>query len=366
MSDYTSIEWTDASWVMVTGCDHVSPGCGLARPGTDDEETGRIGGCYSAKLTSGRLKHRPEYEGLAVGGRFTGEVRMLPDRLELPLKWRKPRKIFVCDMADLFHEKVDAGFIAQVWAVMAACPQHTFQVLTKRHARMRSLLSSTEFVRGVREALNALLDKLYENGKITQDIAEDIEAAPWPMQNVWCGVSAENQYWADRRIPALLSTPAAVRWVSAEPLLGPIDLGWVNGIDTLRPDWVGGSGGGSGAPHPLLDWIVTGGESGPKARPAHPDWFRSIRDQCTDAGVHYFHKQNGAWAPVVPDTWENRRETDWQVRHDGYAWPLAEPHGSEDGTEVTVRKVGKKAAGRLLDGREWNEFPHPQPAAVTP
>ena len=248
MSDNTGIEWADATWPIVAGCTHISEGCE---------------NCYAAKLTSGRLRHLPEYSGLAEHGRFNGTVRCLTDRLDWPLHWRKPRKIFVSDMADLFHEAVPDEFIVAVFGIMAQTPQHTYQVLTKRHGRMRSLLNSDKFcLTGMAAALSKGLD---------------VEAAPWPLPNVWLGVSAEDQHWADIRIPALLRTPAAVRFVSAEPLLGRIDLS------------LGRSGYWRS-----LSWVIAGGESGPGARPCELEWLRSLRDQCVDAGVPVFIKQLGA------------------------------------------------------------------------
>ena len=248
MADGTGISWTDSTWPVVTGCTHISEGCD---------------NCYAAKLTSGRLKHLPAYEGLAENGRFNGQVRLLPDRLDWPLRWRKPRKVFVSDMADLLHQDVPGSYIGQVWDVMARTRQHTYQVLTKRQARLRSLLRGWERV-----------------------------ADRDPLPNVWCGVSAENQKWADIRIPSLLDTPAAIRFTSLEPLLGPVDLSWVSGIDALQRDWVGSAAGGSGAPHPFLDWVIVGGESGPRSRRMEIAWLESIVGQCRDAGVPVWVKQD--------------------------------------------------------------------------
>lgn len=369
MGDGTSIEWTDASWVMIAGCDHVSEGCGLPR--WDDDLPG---GCYAAKLTSGRLKRRPEYEGLAEGGRFNGKVRLLEHRLEVPLHWRKPRKIFVSDMADLLHKDVPDEFIAKVWAVMALCPQHIFQVLSKRHARMRTLLNSVEFDGLFQEAYVRLAEELGH---------PDPSAPSLPLPNVWVGVSVESQKWADIRIPHLLGTRAALRWISVEPLLGPLDLDQPrcedhdrlevftdkHGFEWCEPCVADGFSGELSYGHwldPLNDgiaWVVGGGESGPGARPMHPGWARTLRDQCVDRGVAYFHKQNGAYAPVVDkpawgDVWvhPDGSTTAWDS-DDGHI-----RHGLGDfklGDAVLVRKVGKKAAGRLLDGRTWDEFPQP-------
>jgi protein gp37 len=269
VSDGTAIEWTDASWPITAGCDPASAGCD---------------NCYAAKLTSGRLAHLPAYTGLAVGGKFTGQIRLLPDRLEWPLHWRNPRKIFVCSMSDLFHPQVPDDYIAQAWAVMALAPQHTFQVLTKRHARMRTLLASALFAEMVAGHMAARLK------------VQRVAPLRGPLPNVWCGVSVENQNWANLRIPHLLRTPAAVRWLSCEPLLGPIDLAAASAGMIDR-----------------LGWVVAGGESGGNHRPLNLDWARSLRDQCVTAAVPYLFKQVGGRTP--------------------------------------------KAGGRLLDGRTWDQYP---------
>lgn len=251
MSDGTKIGWTDASWPVVTGCTHLSEGCD---------------NCYAAKLTGGRLKHLPAYAGLAEKGRFNGTVRMLPDRLDWPLHWRKPRKVFVSDMADLFHEAVPTTYIAQVFDVMRDAPQHTFQVLTKRHARMRSLARSAALGEG------------------------------WPLPHVWMGVSVENERWADIRIPALLDTPAAVRFLSCEPLLGPI---------RMRASLLVGA---ALEPRGGIGWVIAGGESGPGHRVMDIGWLEAIVGQCRDAGVPVFVKQDsgpraGQQGRIPDDLW---------------------------------------------------------------
>jgi protein gp37 len=356
MGDKTGIQWTEATWNPTTGCEHVSPGCD---------------NCYAASLASGRLAHVPAYAGLASGGRFNGTVRLLPERLDLPLRWTRPRMIFVNSMSDLFHKDIPDEFIAQVFGVMGACPRHTFQVLTKRHARMRSLTNSVQFRLAAMDAARS-----YSPQRLTP---------MWPFSNVWLGVSAEDQHWADIRIPALLDAQAVVRFVSAEPLLGPIDFTWLSGVNSLWPDWAGGPGGGTGARHPLLNWVIVGGESGPRARPMHPAWARTIRDDCEYAEVAFFLKQWGEWGPAP---WRVDRETGETVeaykaraeaacathvhtgncyQQDGRTvWHLYEPPHKPWSLERTslgpgsyepIRRWGKKAAGRELDGREWNEFP---------
>lgn len=275
VSDNSGIEWTDATLNVVTGCESISSGCDL---------------CY-ARTFAERWRGTP---GHYFENGF--DVTLRPDRLNLPLHWRKPRNIFVNSMSDLFHKDVPDEYVAQVFAVMAATPRHTFQLLTKRHGRMRSLLSSGHFQRQV--LAWAHRQKWGEGG-------EDLPPWAWPLGNVHLGVSAEDQAAADLRVPALLETPAAVRWVSAEPLLGPVDLSrW------MATGLVCGCGQApDGAPdaHECcaecmqperlpLGWVVVGGESGAGFRPMDIGWVRTIVTQCQAANVPVFVKQDsGRW-----------------------------------------------------------------------
>jgi protein gp37 len=477
VSTNTAISWTDATWSPVTGCTKVSDGCTH---------------CYIDRTPPFRMQHR-RFNGTEPGA--TTGVKLHSERLHIPLKWRKPRRIFVCSLADLFQDEVPDQFIAEVFAAMALAPQHTFQCLTKRHARMRSLLNSLDFQHMVAKAIDAravevdhdaaerwapiagfehyqasshgrirgasgflkphinpqtgrdavtlwanntpkvlpvhrlvLLahqpdapagaEACHRNGdkrdnrlanlrwgtrsenqrekvrhgsrggpqKLTPDQVEAIRlqrkagltqqaiadefgisrslvsmiesgrvwGAPdivWPLPNVWVGVSVENQKWADIRIPALLDTPAAVRWISAEPLLGPVVLapGWLTQLRSLRPG---------------LDWCVVGGESGSGARPMHPDWARSLRDQCLAAGVPFHFKQHGQHAPVHDkpahgDLWlaVDGATADWhhgdghiRVGDGDHLWP-----GSR--TALVRRARSKHDAGRVLDGQTWDQYP---------
>lgn len=349
MADHTAISWAEATWSPVSGCTRVSPGCDH---------------CYIERTPPFRKAHR-RFDGNGPGS--TTGVMLHPERLEIPLHWRKPRRVFVCSMADLFHDEVPDEYIARVWAIMVLSPQHTFQVLTKRPARMRSLLTSREWREGVQNHI-----AWYENP------AEEslMTWARWPLRNVWLGCTAENQQWADIRVPALLDTPAAVRWVSAEPLLGPLDLSrWTTKSGAMRSyrghfTMCNGAGGSCFTPwcscpchelpFDLLNWVVTGGESGPGARPAHPDWFRAIRDQCQAAGAAFHHKQNGEW---VPESWclhgNNAPAAflsiDGHVRHLVNGKPTEPPMSR--GQDITIRRCGKPRAGRELDGRVWDEYP---------
>jgi protein gp37 len=327
MSDRSGIEWTDATWNPVTGCTKVSPGCDH---------------CYAATFAE-------RWRGVP-GHHFENgfDLTLRPDKLTLPMSWRAPRRIFVNSMSDLFHADVPEDYIASVFAVMAATPQHTYQVLTKRHARMRALLRSPDFTRRVTDHL-AILARHRDGG---QPVMDPIALA-WPLPNVWLGVSVEDQRWADIRVPVLLDTPAAVRFLSCEPLLGRLDLGRWLGIEHYDSfGWgeellaalagrVGPAGG--------LHWVIVGGESGHRARPMDPEWVRDLREQCQAARVPFLFKQWGQWAPTGQLGVGDSREPGRLLVGD----PI-----DEHGQRVEMRRVGKHAAGRVLDGLTWDEFPH--------
>lgn len=320
MADGTHIEWTDATWQPITGCSVVSPGCT---------------NCYAMKLAGARLQHHPSRAGLTrdtkAGPVWTGEVRFNEQWLDQPLRWKRGRRIFVCAHGDLFAEGVPDEWIDRVFAVMALAPQHKFQVLTKRAQRMRDYLEAFSDDHWLPPRLMQLANF------IPAPMALD-EPPEWPLDNVWLGVSVEDQARADERIPPLLVTPAAKRFISAEPLLGPIDLTNLDHLGTLRRDHIHGISAISPYNRTLrgvLDWVIVGGESGPHARPMHPDWARSLRDQCQAAGVAYFFKQWGEWAP-------------------GH---IVERSFKETLVHEAMERVGKRAAGRLLDGRTWDEMP---------
>lgn len=344
----TAIEWTDRVWNPTTGCDQVSPGCDH---------------CYALTMAKrlkgmGSAKYQRDGDPRTSGPGFGLSVH--PSALTAPLHWRRPARVFVNSMSDLFHADVPDEFIARVWAVMAATPQHTYQVLTKRHGRMRSLLSTERFDLMVAREWTVL-------GVPDGSLDGGDHSPPWPLPNVWVGVSVEDQKRADLRIPALLDTPAAVRFLSCEPLLGAVDLSrWLDlppicGCGESPPGAPGAPGCSAWcmSPRPSgLGWVIAGGESGPRSRPMHPGWARQLRDQCQTAGVPFLFKQHGDWAPLpVQDNYQFRMETDHDIRWDGYHWPISQPHGAADGTEVIVRRFGKKGAGRLLDGRTWDQFP---------
>lgn len=295
MSD-TAIEWTEKTWNPTTGCDQVSPGCD---------------NCYALTLAKrlkgmGAEKYQKDGNPQTSGPGFG--ITEHPDALMIPLSWRKPQKVFVNSMSDLFHKGVSDEFIAKVFAVMAATPRHTYQVLTKRHGRMRSLLSSDAFRQQVQRRI----------ASVGNDPYVDRHWKAWPLPNVWLGVSVENQEWADIRVPALVETPAAVRFLSCEPLLGPVDVSrWLPRplCDSCEADM--------GAPmcntcyadfkSNHVGWVIAGGESGAGFRPVEQEWVRSLRDQCVTSGVPFLFKQWGGRTP--------------------------------------------KSGGRELDGLKWDEYP---------
>ena len=287
----TKIEWAERVWNPIIGCSVISPGCT---------------NCYAMRMAA-RLEPmgNARYAGLTrhtkAGAVWTGEVRLFKEALTLPLRWKRPRRIFVNSMSDLFHEDVPDEWIDRVFAVMALAPQHTFQVLTKRAERMRAYLTKPGRWAHVDEAMDHFSLDVWN----TLDGPERL-----PLPNVHLGVSVEDQARADERIPHLLATPAAVRWISAEPLLGPVDLRFLQpGDPPVEIDALAGTHGvyrPHGGENASLDWVVVGGESGPGARPMHPDWARSLRDQCAAAGVPFFMKQmsgprKSAMLPIPED-----------------------------------------------------------------
>jgi protein gp37 len=270
MSDNSRIAWCDATWNPIVGCSPVSAACDH---------------CYAARMGK-RLAGRCGYP------REFSQVTFREDSLDQPLRWRKPRRIFVCSMGDLFHEEARNEDRMRIWNVMCKAHWHTFLVLTKR------------------------AEEMYEWCRVY--------GCP---ENVWTGVTAENQETLDDRLVHLLRVASKVRFLSCEPMLGKIDIGTSIALayrgcktDGMERD---------------IEWVIAGGESGPGARPTHPEWVRSLRDQCAAGGVPFFFKQWGEWAYV-------------------------EPSGAPDDGGDVVR-VGKRAAGRLLDGREHLEFPKVKP-----
>lgn len=282
MADKTGIEWTDATWNPIVGCSIVSPGCT---------------NCYAMKMAARIERMNPgnHYAGTTKaskgGAVWTGKLALAPDHiLTAPLRWKRPRKIFVNSMGDMFHEDAPNEWIDKVFAIMALCPQHTFQVLTKRAERMREYFTKPHsapnislWQSGVCWAIDDLVQPRTDQSRCARD-----QVLHGPSPNVWLGVSCERQQEADDRIPLLLQTPAAVRFISAEPLLGPIDLER-GGFSLLRP-----IKSPAGKKWPGLDWVIVGGESGPGARGFDLRWARSIIDQCRSDGAACFMKQAGS------------------------------------------------------------------------
>ncbi|MES2301899.1 MAG: phage Gp37/Gp68 family protein [Pseudomonadota bacterium] len=349
MSDNTHIEWADATVNAINGCSVTSPGCTH---------------CYAMKLAGTRLRDHPTRNGLTTmtkaGPVWNGKVRLHEPALLQPLKWKRPRRILWNAHGDTFHDSVPDAWIDRVFAVAALTPQHTHMILTKRSKRMREYLTRHRW-------------------HLWAAIGREIDAKRWaklppimggdctPVPNVWLGVSVEDQTRADERIPDLLATPASVRFLSCEPLLGPVSLAHIPHpkhegmfIDALD----GHSWGYTSSPldsRSPVDWVIAGGESGPGARPMHPDWARSLRDQCTAAGVPFHFKQWGEWLPVYD---REATDPDWrkcsaiEQMYPGGRWlNLSGGHGFDGERVHWVHKTGKKLAGRMLDGAEYNGLP---------
>jgi len=444
----TKIAWSEFTWNAIVGCSKV-PRVGKGKSPCHfcyamGDAPHRFPAVYEREgvVKLGSNPKRPgltfvprdgDGKSLGKGAQWTGEVRLLPWKLDEPLRRKKPTKYFVNSLADIFHDtlvRCEEGrrFIAAIFGVMAACPQHTFQILTKRDPRpwfewlsqqpapcrpdgLPAAIGETVLGwcwRGdawdivVPRECNFIAEAADHASVEHVDVSaamQDMEPAPvWPLPNVWVGVSVEDQSAADERIPWLLDTPAAVRWLSVEPMLGPVDLSeWIGVRDCPTCDGEGvlakdieaheretgceerhdidddgahchcgvtlppcpdcaDYSQGRRRPDPI-DWVVCGGESGPGARPMHPDWARSLRDQCVEAGVKFHFKQWGAWTSVASDdpTWTH------MVAPDGRTFARGEDIPLDVMTNMSavafMKRVGKKAAGRMLDGRTWDEFP---------
>jgi len=284
----TKIEWTEATWNPIIGCSKISPGCENCYA---EKMAGRLSNIVSTahylRVVEQNVSAPFVHRGLQI---WNGQTHFVESALDKPLKRKKPTMYFVCSMGDLFHESVPFEWIDKVMAVIAQTPQHTFQILTKRADRMNKYFERSEYDFGY---------------KITP--------------NIWLGVTVENQEQADKRIPILLEIPAAIRFVSIEPMLGQIYLtdfenpfyNYIDKTENINS----------------IDWVICGGETGTKARPMHPDWVRSLRDQCKETNTPLFFKSWGEYAPFT----------------------------HEKGFEMV--KVGKKKSGNLIDGKQYRDFP---------
>lgn len=378
----SKIEWTEKTWNPIVGCSKISAGCK---------------NCYAIGM-AWRLQHighsAAKYAGTVEktpGGQknWTGKINIpriadlhFNDPFDLlgPLGWKKPAMVFVNSMSDLFHEAVPFKVIDAIFAIMVLTPQHKYQVLTKRPGRMLEYFSAgkEDLVKRWEEATYdmSLCDKNEDMDGPACAVYNRCERE-WPLSNIWLGVSVEDQKAADERIPLLLQVPAAVRFLSCEPLLGPLDLmqdqlrrkdgsyPFPYLADKYRTKWLHN-----------IDWVICGGESGHGARPLHPDWVRSLRDQCKKAGAAFFLKQWGEYytKSILTTTGEPTFRMFTSKQHwvdKAQTWVRGGLCISIDGREckigkdfkecaypvVIMDKVGKKKAGRLLDGREWNEYP---------
>lgn len=413
MADRTKIEWTDATINPIRArrrmpdgtirlgwhCEHVSEACRH---------------CYAEAINRDRfgtgLDYKPRH--IAAKGGEVEIVLVMAPLFEM-LRWRRPRRVFVCSMTDLFADFVPDRKIDHVFAAAALAPRHTLQVLTKRPDRMRRYMSDPDTIRRVYDIASDIALSEQLDVTLIADPPRESFAPPaprcrgrWPLPNVWLGVTAERQTEADARIPVLLDTPAAKRFVSVEPMLGAVDLRrWASlsyecgascGLRLPGPPKIercvecGEDCGpetepivSEGCPrcggelefvcpdcghymvfqHPdtrYLDWVICGGESGPGARPMHPDWARSLRDQCKDAGVPFFFKQWGEWAPGERCPFPTRTEQTALWFNDQWAFDTLTVKQSEKmhrDDEPDLYRCGKARAGDLLDGAQHHEFP---------
>lgn len=368
--------WWDRNWPVLEGCAPCSPACD---------------NCFAAEYAHRFGGSLPYLRGLTTkDGKWNGTVIMRQDQLELPLKTKKPTVWFVAERSDLFHPAVPFEFIASVFGAISHARHHNFMVLTKRPERMAEFfvwLSSetthkeawvatvnhAEFICGEKKGARGSENDPAECLAISAFYDRSIIAKgghphgshydQWPLPNLWLGVTAENQEQAEKRIPLLLQTPSAHRFVSVEPMLGAIDLS-----QHLNLHWRSTAGIDLDAPQfePRLNWIICGGESGRNARPTHPDWVRSLRDQCHAAGVPFFFKQWGEWAGGKFDRRKGKMicnpssvgEEIGRIFWTNKSFPKVKLWGESDHywTHASTL-VGKKAASRLLDGKEHLDFP---------
>jgi protein gp37 len=329
MAYVTHIGWADSTWNVVTGCSVISPGCT---------------NCYAMKLAGTRLRHHPSRAGLTADSKagpvWNGETRTNWEWMDQPLSWTKPRKIFVAAHGDLFHDGVPWEDVAVIVGTAIAAHHlrgHIFQILTKRPARMLELWRREDFWELANSTAWQLVaervDPLERRSDDARATLDDYDLGT-PCRGLWLGFSSENQEWFDKRWLDMVTIAAAgwVTWCSAEPLLGPIDLD---------------------AAALALSWLVVGGESGPNARPSHPDWFRSLRDQCLAAQVPFLFKQWGAFAVIGGGMGLASHEPLRQFEDRRWAATSTTDPRRFD----LMARIGKKRAGRLLDGVQHDGYP---------
>lgn len=325
MGKTTGIEWCDSTWNPIRGCSRVSEGCR---------------NCYAESVAARFSGPGRPYHGLAtfktigegtpaerVEAHWTGEVRFIEKHLRDPLSWKKPARIFVNSMSDLFHPGVREEWLASIFDVMARAPQHTYIILTKRPENMRDALAAA-----TDPAVSSAFERTYSQ--------------PFPPPNWWFGVSVEDQKTADHRVPILLQSRASVRFISYEPAIGPVDFGKAAGGEVEFS---------------ALDWLIVGGESGSQARPMHPDWARSARDLCLATGVSFFFKQWGEWSPTGPVKSRqcaigNGGTVIEPLIAENFAKSVRENPGLDTHFSLMYH-IGKHNAGSHLDGVESKEFP---------
>lgn len=330
MSDNSKIEWNDATWNPIIGCSKCSPGCDH---------------CYAERMAC-RLSAmgKKGYSQVITGNHWNGTTTLIEEALDIPTRWKRPRKIFVCSMGDLFHESVSMLDILDVMQRIRRCKQHTFLILTKRPWHINEYLL----------------------------FAKKVHTLP---QNLWVGTTVCNQYEAELKIPYLLKIPAAVRFVSIEPMLGKINLdngetSWLTCKNRNKPTVYNASQSSPigfvccqsfmvyGDHFHGIDWVICGGESGPGARPMHPDWVRSLKNQCEFANIPFLFKQWGEWAPENDYT----RAYLTNAKSLVYIKPTGEvvktgTYGAALNKNQLINRVGKKNAGRLLDGKLFDQYP---------
>lgn len=379
MGDKTGIQWTDATWNPIVGCSIVSPACtncyAMAQAARIQRMAAGAGKETHYALTTKEVNGKPVW---------SGHIFPAPEHIFLkPIAWKRPRRIFVNSMSDLFHDGVDMLTIASVYAVMIVAHHHrghTFQWLTKRAKRAREVLNNPSFWGMVEAAIGETIDQMsfgVRSVKIAGTMAITLRrkigkyGPKNPPPGIWAGVTAERQQEWDERTEHLRHTPAAVRFVSIEPMLGEIDMHLIQTSHGF-PQHIDSKGKAHDLPH-WLHWVICGGESGPDARPLHPARVRSLRDQCATAGVAFFFKQWGEWIAGENDRKEG--VASWQNGMPLHGLPRSADRNyvawDEDGTAhfgdqrkhayapvaAFAERVGLRRAGRLLDGREHSEFP---------